>query len=379
MNKKIFILLFLVVTKAGAQTSALAIADSLYAVGNYSEAIEELRSVDNRSEAAKLRLAKSYEALGQFSEALKQYRQVLQKYPERVLTAIDYAETLKKTGKLKQADSIFEALSNQFPQNANFQYQRGLIKEQQQDSTALGYFLNTIKLDEGHRIANYKVAKDLLAERKFAQARLLSLKALSFNPNDAPLTSILAQAYYHQDMFAEAIEQYEKLISLGEESKFIHTKLGYAYFQSQDLKKAIEHYTAALTYNKNDADLHYRLGQLYARAGEYKNSEGHLLTAILLMDRPLDDEYFSLGLTYKLQEQPKSALKYFNRAIEEDPDNELAWYERAIAADNFFKDFGTRQQYYKDYLERYEKSGNDGLVLLARRRLSDLIKEQHLE
>ena len=369
----------LITVTAGAQTSALTVSDSLYAVGNYSEAIEQLKNSGDNSVAAKLRLAKAYEAKGLFSEAFKNYEQVLQEDPQRVLTSLDYALVLKKAGELNKADSVFAILSSKYPENANFQYQRGLIKEQQKDSTAMAYFLNTINLDESHRTANYRVAKNLLAERKFGEAQLLSLKALDYHPEDAPLISILAQAYYVQDRYAEAIEQFEKLIALGEASKFVHSKLGYAYFQEQDLEKAIEHYTSALEYNENDADLHYKLGQLYARMGEYTNSEGHLLTSILLKDQPLDDEYLSLGLTYKLQEQPKKALKYFNRAIEEDPNNELAWYERANAADNYFKDFATRQQYYRDYLERYKKSGSDGIVLLAERRLRDLLKEEHLE
>lgn len=41
-----FLLIFiLIATKAGAQTSALTIADSLYAVGNFSEAIEKLEAI----------------------------------------------------------------------------------------------------------------------------------------------------------------------------------------------------------------------------------------------------------------------------------------------------------------------------------------------
>jgi tetratricopeptide (TPR) repeat protein len=379
VSRFFFLLFLLAATKAGAQTSALAIADSLYAVGSYSEAIKQLEKSEENSQAVWLRMAKAYEAKGQYPEALKYYRQVLQKDPKRILTAVDYAQALKQAGQLNQADSIFEALSLKFPKNANFQFQRGLIKEQQQDSTAIGYFMNTMKLDESHRFANYKVAKNLLSERKFGQAQWVSLKALDFHPNDAPLISILAQAYYHQDIYSQAVILFEKLISLGEASKFVHEKLGYSYFQLQELEKAIENYNAALGYNEQDADLHYKLGQLYARSGEYKNSEGHLLTAILLKDRPLDNEYFSLGLTYKLLEQPKKALKYFNRAVEEDPENELAWYERAIAADNYFKDLVTRQQYYREYLERFKRSGNDNLVLLAKRRLSDLIKEKHLE
>ena len=113
--------------------------------------------------------------------------------------------------------------------------------------------------------------------------------------------------------------------------------------------------------------------------GAYNSSEGHLLTAILLKAVTLDEEFTSLGLTYKLLEEPKKALAYFDRAVEENPDNERAMYERAIAADSYYKDLETRLKYYEAFLKRFEEYGSPNLVALARYRAKDLREEIHLK
>ena len=50
----------LLVIKVGAQTPVLAVADSLYAIGNYTESIQQLENLQDKSDAAQLRLAKAY-------------------------------------------------------------------------------------------------------------------------------------------------------------------------------------------------------------------------------------------------------------------------------------------------------------------------------
>ena len=50
---------------------------------------------------------------------------------------------------------------------------------------------------------------------------------------------------------------------------------------------------------------------------DFDKSETHLLMAILIKKQPVDNEFLSLGLTYKMQENHKNALEYFNKALEE--------------------------------------------------------------
>ncbi len=353
-------------------------ADSLYAVGNYSEAIDQLENTSSTSVAVYSRLAKAWEAKGNPAEAAKNYRIVLEKDPERVLTAVAYGKLLSNIGKHEAADSIFADLSEKYPENASFYFQRGLIKEEQRDTTALHYFMKTISYDMTHQQALYKVSKDYLAHRKYEYAKILSKQGLEINPANASLLSILAQAYFRQEYFDEAIKEFEKLVNLGKGSEFVHTKLGYAYYQNKDYKKSIQHYNTALEYEDQNAGTHHTLGKIHALTGDYDKSEQHLLMAIILKDQLIDAEFLSLALTYKLAKDYKKALEYFEKALEENPMNERALYERAIAADNYFEDLETRRNYYQAYVNKFEELGSRNLLYLAKRRIRDLDEEIHM-
>jgi len=368
----------LIVIKVGAQTPTLIIADSLYAVGNYSEAIQDLENIEEKSEAVYSRLAKSYVGKGDLSSALKNYRTVLDKNPNKVLTAMEYGEVLIKAGKLKSADSLYINLSTSYPKNASFQFQLGTIKERQNDSTAIEYWQNTIALDKTHQQALYKLAKYELSRRNFPLAEKLSLQGLEANSSNASLLSILAQTYFNENSFVLAIPSFEKLLDLGQGNEFVHSKLGFCYYNQYNYEDAVTQYLMALNYEDRNSDTHYNLGKLYAKLGDLKKSETHLLMALLIKKQPVDAEFLSLALTYKLQEDYKKALQYFNSALEENPDNERALYERAIAADNYFKDKKAVLNYYQAYLGKYSKNGNSELIYLAEIRIKDIKEELHL-
>ncbi|WP_373058395.1 tetratricopeptide repeat protein [Zunongwangia sp. H14] len=375
-----FFLLFIVYLTAcgaGAQTSALALSDSLYAVGKYAEAIK-VASKSEASEATFLKLAKYYKAGGDYQKALENYRKVLAENPNRLLTVLDYGKLLMRSGNLPKADSLFSRLTEAYPKNASFQYQLGLIKEKQKDSTAMAHFFLVVSLDETHQAALYKLAKDALRHRKYTLAEHFCQQGLETNPNNRSLLSILAQTYSALQIYEKAIPQYERLLELGEESEFIYSKLAFAYYQIMEYKAAIHNYQQALTFEDRNAATHYSLGKLYALTGDLEKSETHLLMSILIKKQPVDAEFLSLALTYKEMEKYKDALEYLEKALEENPDNERAMYERAIAADNYFKDLETRMNYYKAYLNKYDPKGNEGMIYLARNRVSDIKKEIHM-
>ena len=378
MNKFFFLLFLFIATKAEAQTSALAIADSLYAVENYSGAIEELERSGSKSEAVLLKLAQAQKANGNIVAALDNFRNVINSNPDRILTSVEYGKLLSSTGNLQEADSIFTGLVKKYPMNAGFHYQLGLVREKRKDSTAMKHYNFTILLQKTHQQALIKVSTRALAGGKLIRAERLSKQGLETNPTGIALLSILAQSYYYQKEYGQAVEQFEKLVDLGAGSEFVHSKLGTAYFHLENYDKAIAHFNSALDYEDENHATHYSLGKLYALKGEYENSERHLLFAILLKDVIVDEEYTSLGLTYKLSEKPKKALAYFNKALEENPDNERAMYERAIVADSYYKDLQTRLNYYQSYVDRFEEYGSKNLLLLAKRRIKDIREEMHM-
>ena len=378
MRSNLVLILLFFIFKAEAQTSALSVADSLYAVGEYSQAIIKLQNITPKREAIYLKLAENMRQSGKWEAALQNYEKVLQKNPNRVLTALNYGNLLLKSNHIDKADSLFTTLEKNYPRNASFKVQLGIIKQEQHDSTALDYFREAVKLDPYQQKALYQLAKNALQNSDFDQATTYCLKGLTRNDKNSQLLSLLAQTYFNRRYYFLAVKPFEKLLSLNKGTEYVHSSLGLCYYEMHDFQKAINQYKIALTFNDKSSSTYYILGKLYAYMGELQKSEAHLLKSIEISDQPLDAEFLSLATTYKLQENYKLMLEYAQKALQENPDNERALYERAFAADNYYKDLETRKTYYQQYLDKYEEEGNEALVYLAKNRISDISKEIHM-
>ncbi|WP_051199675.1 tetratricopeptide repeat protein [Christiangramia echinicola] len=361
-----------------AQEKPIKIADSLAAVGKHKDAIDLLRKVSPKSDNIYLKLAKFQQVEGKTEEALENYRTALEKAPGRVLTAQDYGELLLESGKIDLADSVFTSLSESYPDNAGFVFRLGLVKEKKKDSTAIKYFFKTLSKDFTHQGASYKAAKYYLKNGKSYNAISFCNSGLKERPNNASLLSILGQSYSRSLQFEKAIEPYEKLIALGEGSEFILEKLAKAYRVSGQNEKAIETYKKMLEINDMNAAVHSNLGAIYLKKDEVEKAQEHFMKALFINNQPVDSEYINLGLTYKRQEDYRSAYISFQKALKENPDNERAQIELALAADAHFDDKKAVLKLYEEFLQKNKDQGRKDMISIAEYRISEIKKEIHL-
>lgn len=360
-----------------SQKDPLMAADSLSAVGEKTEAIKLLESLQPKTEIVYLKLAKIQQANAQSEEALHNYKKVLQQNPRKILTAVDYGELLLETGKLEKADSLFSKLTEKYPDNAGFVYRLGLVKEKKKDSTAMQYFFKTVSLDFTHQAGLYKIAKYQLQKGKSYNAITYCNSGLKVRPNNVSLLSILGQSYSRSLQFEKAIPVYENLISLGEASEFILEKLAKAYRVTSQPEKAIETFQQMLEINNVNSAVHSNLGALYLKTNEVEKAQQHFTMALLIRKQPVDSEYLNIGITFKRQEDFKSAYSNFKKALEENPENERALIELAIAADAYFEDKQAVLKLYYNFVNRYKDSGRKDMLSVAEYRISELKKEIH--
>ena len=107
MLKKLTILILCIQFNAEAQTSALAIGDSLFANGKYTRAIEQYQNHPNQNEVYD-RIAKAYLAIGNFGKALENYRKSSEANPDNALIKFEYAKLLSRSKKYNEAFSAFK-------------------------------------------------------------------------------------------------------------------------------------------------------------------------------------------------------------------------------------------------------------------------------
>lgn len=393
---KLYLFIFLILaSRAEAQAvSASVVADSLYAVGNYSEAIAEYESLDQKNTSIYLKLARAHQAKGTLDDALNYYAQAATGTDE-VIAMNEYGKLLITKRKFKEADSVFTELINVYQTNPDFYYQRGRAKENiprnlkidAKDSTTTSAqriiphildYKKAVALDSTHQKALGELAVFYLKRKEYPMVEKLAFKALESYPTNVEIIGTLAQSYYYKGWNEEAITWFERLIELGQSTQFIHEKLGNSYYKDRMYEKSIEQYLEALDFSPEDDYLHATLAKLYNHVEDLEAAEMHGLLAVLYKDQSIEEEYYTLSRTYEMKKDWKNAMKYANRALEENPDHKNAEYTKVIIADNYYEDRRAVLKLYEDFIKKYsdsEYAKYDPVLRLARERRDKLNRE----
>ncbi|WP_442844479.1 tetratricopeptide repeat protein [Leeuwenhoekiella sp. H156] len=393
---KLYLFIFLILaSRAEAQSvSVSAVADSLYAVGNYSEAIAEYESLDKKDTSVYLKLARAHQAKGTLDDALNYYAQAATGTNE-VIAMNEYGKLLITKRKFKEADSVFTELINVYQTNPDFYYQRGRAKENiprnikidATDSTTTSAknifphvldYRKAVALDSTHQKALGELAVFHLRLKEYPMVEKLAFKALESYPTNVEIIGTLAQSYYYKGWNEEAITWFERLIELGQSTQFIHEKLGNSYYKDRMYEKSIEQYLEALDFSPEDEYLHATLAKLYNHVEDLEAAESHGLLAVFFKDQPLDEEYYTLSRTYEMKKDWKNAMKYVNLSLEENPKNKNAEYTKVIVADNYYEDRRAVLKLYEDFIKKYSESEYakyDRVLRLARERRDKLNRE----
>lgn len=353
------------------------LADSYFSLGNYSKAIQHLKQIPESKEQ-QIKLAKSYEHTGNLKNALSHYKKLFDGYPEDLLLAYEYSKLLRKTAKNTKAEEILTSLMVKDSLNPNFPYQLGLLKEQQNDTTANQYFKKALQLDENHIPAAIKVATEKIRTKDFEEATKILTHILQIDDSHFQAWNLKALKHFYQKDYHEAIAGYNKLVALNRPSENVHQKLGYAYARVMDFEKSIEHYTLAINdYNDKNPDTHYEIATSFIALHYYEKAQRHLEIAMLLKEPQLEQEYTSLFEIYHRQKNYQKAFEIINEASKKYPENEFFSYRLAGAADNFFKDKSAVLNHYEAYIKKFGETGR--YRLLAAQRITDIKKQIHMD
>ncbi|MFC7356473.1 tetratricopeptide repeat protein [Jejudonia soesokkakensis] len=378
MNKLFIFLLFGFIVQAGAQNaSALQLADSLYALGNYNQAILHYKTAGN-SATVYNKLAKAYEAAGNTSEALTYYKKSLGLNHKATITAYHYAKLLTEAGRLEAADSLFNTLIEANPNNANFVYELGQVKEKRNDSTAINSYNFAYALDSSHLNTLYKLARHHTVKRNFSSALKFIDQGLAIDSKSNRFITLRALVAFYYKNYHEAVKNFELLLAANQSNEQLHENLAISYAQTNQFEKAIEQYTILINdYNDKIPSYHFNLAKAYQAIRYFDKAIRHTEIAIVLQDVTLEREYLQLANIYKKQGNSKLVFEMMGKAVAENPESEILQYQRAIAADNYFKDRQSIIDFYEGYLNKF--GDNASYSDLAKQRISDLKKEIHFE
>lgn len=385
--KKITLLFIIMLSfKAGAQSASASFilkkADSLYEIGDYSNAVEHYKKVTIESAPA-TKIAKAYVAIGNVPQALVYYEKaILNVNPSKniekdyIQIKFDFAKLLGQSSRFQKADSLFKKLSEQFPNNPSFLYQRALMMEAQNDPTAIKLYKQVFVLDTNHINSVYKIARNYIENRKFEESEPFVNKGLSVDSTSARFLTLHALKQFYKNDYHDAIAIYNRLIDIDESNIQIHENLASCYSYTYQFEKALSQLEILLKeFDDKTPKWHVEIAKLYSSLKDYPNAKRHMDIAIALQEIPLSDSYLELATIYKRNKNYKNEMNALKTALTNNPKNEIALFRIAVSADNYFADKKVVLNYYEEYLQKYSETGR--MRNLAKLRVSDLKKELH--
>ncbi|MFN8349196.1 MAG: tetratricopeptide repeat protein, partial [Spirosomataceae bacterium] len=324
---------------------------SLFRTGNYTGAVEQLKSVATRKDTT-----------GQFGSYILAISHLQNKNPQASLTGFDNAAKLK-FNKTIQEEASFNHAKVQLELNnysASFTELQEFIKnfpgsEYEEEATrlsilsltksnnsaaAIAYIEKLKKLDDVTKAAyqrqtmNLGIA-DFNAER-YAQAILNFDKSLKYTPDkeiEQAAQFQKGEAFSAMNRYGEAIPIYQQLIRSSPNSSYgIRSlySLGYAYYNTKDYKTALTNFQQYIAKGKGIGepqtieDATIRMADSYLTDKNY--GQAMALYDKALSEGRLDRDYalYQKGLILTYQEKDTEAKTQFDKVIAQFPTSRYA-------------------------------------------------------
>jgi len=148
------------------------------------------------------------------------------------------------------------------------------------------------------------------------------------SPDFLEAYKMAAESYIHLKEIDKAMDCYSNLLGMSNPDSEIYTKIGYCFEEQGNDEDAKRHYLLAVRMNANDHLALFHLGEFHKKNNDYKSSIDAYLKAIELDDRN-ELYYYSLADAYAIFGDHEKAILNFRRAIDLAVDVPDYWIEFA--------------------------------------------------
>lgn len=239
--------------------------------------------------------------------------------------------------------------------------------------------LDKNSLVRAQRIDFYvKKGDEYYYDKKYSEAMENYQKALSIDSQDITALSGLGDVYFLLGEYLKSIEYYSKVLEIEPTYTKNQYSLGLAHLELAQYEKAIEYFQKALKNDSENEWLYLNIGSAYFNIGEYNLAVKYFLRALDLEPKFVQ-AYYYLGLTHFYLENYGQAIFNYEKALEIDPDYFLAYYQLGWTYYALRKD-EKAVEYYQKGLERKQENNyyafgynNLSLALIALKRYQEVI------
>ncbi|MDT7829411.1 tetratricopeptide repeat protein [Pricia sp. S334] len=377
LQKLVF--LFLCTLLSGHEVSAQpdngVMADSLYATGNYTKAINVY--AEEGSVAAALQIARAYSAIGHYEKAIVQYRSVVDREPDAQVAAFELGKLLLRTNKYEEARKRFAHLVESDRDNPEYHYYLGeAFRELDQPASSLVSFKEAIEIDSTHLRSLFRLGKYFTIQQERDQALQYVDAGLWFYEQDVSFINLKALILFNDNQYEKAIPWFEQVLELGETQPYVYEKLAFCYYKSWEFERAKETYRTLIALDDSNSDAYFGLGETYRRNKQPDSAEIYIKKAMDVQRPVFAEGYSALAGLARDRNDLKSALEYYKMAHKETPSDQMIYFNICTLADQLYKDPKTKLKYYESFIMQFGKT-SPYTSKIATRRIEELREAIH--
>lgn len=358
-----------------AQSSSSKVADSLYATGNYTKAINHYAEAGGAISG--LQIARAYNAIGNFEKAIVQYQSVVEQHPDWQIANFELGKLLLKAEEYDEARKHFTQLTASGKDNPEYQYYLGeVFQDLDQPASALTAYKKAVKLDSTHLRSLFRLGKYFTIKLERDQALKYVDKGLQFYENDVSFINLKALIYYNDNQYKIAIPWFERLLELGETKPYVYEKLAYCYYKNWEFEKAKKTYRTLIGIDDQNSDTYFGMAEALRKNKQLDSAEIYIKKAMDVQRPIFGKGYSRLAGLARDRNDLKSALDYYKLAHKETPSDEMGYFNICTVADQLYKDPKTKLTYYENFLKKFGKN-RPYASKIAAKRVKELREEIH--
>ncbi len=186
----------------------------------------------------------------------------------------------------------------------------------------LEYLSKALELNPDNDLAMYEAAYcfDLLSLNQ--ESIDFFSKLIDRHPYSVEAWFNLGLSYINAELYEKALESFEFSLAIEPEhsSSLFHS--GYAYSLAGKYKEAIGIYHSLLDKDGEDADsmIHYYIGECYEKMEDFQSARKYYKKASKL-NSEITDAWIGLGVCENELGNPRNAIKYILKGLDQDPQN----------------------------------------------------------
>lgn len=166
-------------------------------------------------------------------------------------------------------------------------------------------------------------AEKALDEQEYGEVEKILIEALTFNPQDEDVNTMLAYVYRKLGKYSKAESIYVHLIEQGSQDPAVFSNLGRVLEEQERFETAVMAYSEALKRDPHNAARHAALGNIYIKQNELRQGIDAYEQA-LRFDTKNIDYMFVLAEAYTRVDALMQATKYLDLILFHEPYNEKA-------------------------------------------------------